>query len=271
MIFKTMECSNMKKYLLALTILYHAPFVSADVKSDEDKGLAIAIERKARDTGWHDFRAQSTMILRSTGGEESVRKLSVKVLEVLGDGDKSINVFSEPKDIKGTALLSISHISKDDDQWLFLPSLKRTKRIASSNKSGPFMGSEFSYEDLSSYEVEKYTYRFIRSEACGEQQCFVLESTPKDKYSGYSKRISWIGHDHYRVHKTEFYDRRGDLLKTLELDQYKLYLSKYWRPHRLKMVNHQSGKSTDLLNTEVSFSNGYTDKDFTKNVLARIR
>ncbi|CCQ11464.1 Outer membrane lipoprotein-sorting protein [Pseudoalteromonas luteoviolacea B = ATCC 29581] len=233
-------------------------------------GLDVAKERKLRDTGWGDYQAETTMILRNAHGEESVRKLSINVLEVLDDGDKSINFFSYPKDIKGTALLSVSHIHSDDEQWLYLPALKRTKRIASSNKSGPFMGSEFSYEDLSSFEVEKSDYTLLRQEACGELTCFVLESVPKDKYSGYKKRISWIDTTHYRVQKTEFYDKRDTLLKTLTLFNYKQYLETYWRPHTMKMINHQSGKSTDLLTEEIRFKNGLSDSDFSQTQLKRV-
>lgn len=266
---KMMKFGNIASLVLAALALSCQPvWATTDAES---AGLKVAKERKLRDTGWLDYAAESTMILRNAHGEESVRKLSVKVLEVEGDGDKSLNYFSHPKDIKGTALLSASHIESDDDQWLYLPSLKRIKRIASSNKSGPFMGSEFSYEDLSSFEVEKYSYVLLKEEACGAQKCFVLESRPKDKYSGYEKRISWIDNLHYRVHKTEFYDKRGDLLKTLVLSDYEQYLNKYWRPHVMKMTNHQSGKSTDLLTDNISFRNGLDDKDFSQNQLKRLR
>ncbi|GMM86526.1 outer membrane lipoprotein-sorting protein [Pseudoalteromonas sp. MTN2-4] len=258
--------------------IFYAVVVSSQLLSfsvlandiDGLSGLDIAKERKLRDTGWGDYSAKSTMILRNAHGEESIRKLSAKVLEVHGDGDKSINVFSFPKDIKGTALLSISHIATDDDQWLYLPALKRTKRISSSNKSGPFMGSEFSYEDLSSFEVEKSDYKLLRQEACGELTCYVVESYPKDKYSGYQKRISWIDSKHYRVHKTNFFDKRGSLLKTLELTDYKNYLEAYWRPHTMKMVNHQTGKSTDLLLEKVTYRNGFSDSNFSQAQLKRV-
>ena len=115
-----------------------------------------------------NFTARQVMVLRNKQGQESRRQLHIKVLEVADDGDKSLTVFDEPRDVKGTALLTHAHKQEADDQWLYLPALKRVKRISSSNKSGSFMGSEFAYEDMSAQEVEKFTYRYLRDEPCGD-------------------------------------------------------------------------------------------------------
>ena len=143
----------------------------------EDKGLAIAQQMKTRDAGWVDMTASMNMVLRNKNGQESVREIRMKVLEVADDGDKSLSIFDRPKDVKGTAFLSFSHTDGADDQWLYLPALKRVKRIASRNKSGPFMGSEFSFEDLASFEIAKYSYKFIKEEACSMGTCFVDEGS----------------------------------------------------------------------------------------------
>ncbi|KZX80363.1 hypothetical protein A3715_37745, partial [Oleiphilus sp. HI0009] len=209
--------------------------------------------------------------LRNKQGEESIRSLRVKSLEVEDDGDKSMTIFDEPKDVRGTALLTFSHKTEADDQWLFLPALKRVKRIASRNKSGPFMGSEFAFEDLSSQEVEKYTYNYLNDEACGDLLCFVVERTPTDRYSGYTKQIAWIDQTEYRVIKIEFYDRKKSLLKTLDFKGYQQYLGQYWRPDMMLMQNHQTGKSTDLTWSNYAFQTGLADGDFTKNSLKRAR
>jgi len=94
------------------------------------------------------------MTLRNRAGKESLRNVRIKNLEVDGDGDKSLSIFDEPADVKGTTSLTWSHSDKPDDQWLYLPALKRVKRISSKNKSGPFMGSEFAFEDIGSQEVD---------------------------------------------------------------------------------------------------------------------
>ena len=260
--------SIIKTSIVALTLILSA---FAQAETPEEKGLAIAIESDNRNLGWQDSTADMTMTLRNKQGEESVRSLRVKSLEVENDGDKSMTIFDEPKDVRGTALLTFSHKTDADDQWLYLPALKRVKRIASRNKSGPFMGSEFAFEDLSSQEVEKYTYTHLRDEACGDMQCFVVERIPTDKYSGYTKQIAWIDQAEYRVIKIEFYDRKKTLLKTLDFEGYQQYLEQYWRPDLMKMVNHQTGKSTDLAWSDYAFKNGLKDGDFTKNSLKRAK
>ncbi len=173
--------------------------------------------------------------------------------------------------MKGTAFLSFTHKTGSDDQWLYLPALKRVKRIASNNKSGPFMGSEFAYEDISSQEVEKYTYRYIGEEAFEDRNHFVVERDPVDPKSGYSRQVAWLDTNEYRVWKVEFYDRRGSLMKTLTVADYNQYLDQYWRASRWMMVNHKTGKETDLNWEEFVFANGFDDKDFNRNSLARAR
>ena len=140
------QLSRIKLTSLILCLLWQGNVVA---ESPADKGLAIAIEADNRETGWNNSTADLIMTLRNKRGEESIRTLRVKSLEVADDGDKSMTIFDEPKDVRGTALLTFSHKADADDQWLFLPAMKRVKRIASSNKSGPFMGSEFAFEDLS--------------------------------------------------------------------------------------------------------------------------
>ena len=173
--------------------------------------------------------------------------------------------------MKGTAFLSFTKKEGADDQWLYLPALKRVKRIASANKSGPFMGSEFAYEDLTSPEVEKYDYLHLRDEELDGQATFVVQRTPRYQHSGYRRQIVWIDKAHYRALKVEYYDRKDALLKTLLLSEYQQYLGKHWRAHKMHMVNHQTGKSTRLEWSNYEFKNGYTDRDFDRNTLKRVR
>lgn len=139
------------------------------------------------------------------------------------------------------------------------------------NKSGPFVGSEIAFEDLTALELNKYRYQYLRSEKCGEMMCDVVERYPRYEHSGYTKQVTWIDQEVYQVRKVEFYDRRGDRLKTLVLEDYREYEGSYWRPHRLSMVNHQTGKSTDLIYTDYVFKTGLTDRDFLKGSLKRLR
>ncbi len=236
-----------------------------------NKGLEIATERKSRDLGWQDSVATMEMLLKNAQGESSSRLMRLQSLEVDGDGDKGLTIFDEPRDVKGTAFLNHSHTSEADDQWLYLPALKRVKRISSRNKSGPFMGSEFAYEDLSSFELEKYRFNYLRDEVINGQPSFVLEQIPTDENSGYTKQVVWLDQQFYRPLKVEFYDRKDALLKTLTFDDYKQYLNQYWRAHQMTMVNHQTGKSTELLTTDLAFRTGLSADDFEQNVLKRIK
>jgi outer membrane lipoprotein-sorting protein len=239
--------------------------------SAAERGLAIAVEADRRDQGFGDQVANLTMILRNRHGQESEREIRIRTLEVQGDGDKSLAVFDRPRDVQGTVMLTYSHPIGNDDQWLYLPALRRVKRIASNNKSGPFMGSEFAYEDIASQEVEKYTYRLLREEDLDGQATFVVERTPAYENSGYTKQVAWIDQDEYRTQKVEFYDRRGELLKTLVYAEYEQYLGQYWRPGRMEMVNHRTGKSTTLIWRDYEFRSGLTDRDFDQSSIRRVR
>jgi len=237
-----------------------------------EKGLAIARETDLRGKGFQDSTADMLMTLRNRHGEESIREIRIRTLEVEGDGDKSLTIFDSPLDVKGTAFLNYTHKVGDDDQWLYLPALKRVKRISSRNKSGSFMGSEFSYEDIASQEIEKYTYKWLRDEIYEGHDCFVSERYPVDtQNSGYSRQVAWVDKDEYRAWKVEYYDRKDYLLKTLEISGYQQYLDRYWRAAAMNMVNHQTGKSTLLQFSNYRFRTGLTDKDFNENSLKRAR
>lgn len=244
---------------------------SAIAQDSAAKGLEIAIEADRRNDGFGDSTASLTMTLRNRQGQEVSRAMRSRTLEVADDGDKSLIVFDDPRDVKGTAFLTFSHKSGDDDQWLYLPALKRVKRISSSNKSGPFMGSEFAYEDLSSQEVEKYTYNYLRDEDLDSVGTYVIERFPVAKQSGYTREVVWIDKDEYRVRQVEYWDRKQSKLKTLKLSGYEQYVERFWRAARMDMQNHQTGKSTTLEFDDYVFGNGFTDNDFNRNSLAKVR
>ena len=260
----------MKNLLLTVICLLMIP-ASALAESPEERGLSIAKEFDRRDSGYGDFSAELKMVLRNRHGEESTREIRSLNLEVEGDGDKRLSLFDRPRDVKGTAFLTYTHKSEPDDQWLYLPALKRVKRISSANKSGSFMGSEFAYEDISSQEVEKYSYRYVKDEPCGEHSCFIVEYDPVDPNSGYTRQLVSMDSKEYIVRKVAYYDRKDSLLKTLLYKDYKLYIDKYWRADLMEMTNHQTGKSTKLVWSGYKFRTGLTDKDFSKNALKRAR
>ncbi len=254
-----------------IIILLCLSLLNVAAQTAEEKGLLIVQEADKRDTGWVDSKANLQMILTNKQGQKSERSIRIVSQEVIGDGDKSLSIFNSPKDIKGTAFLSYTHSLKPDDQWLYLPALKRVKRIASANKSGPFVGSEFAYEDLTSQEVEKYTYKWLKDETIDGKNYFVVEAYPAYENSGYTRQVVWIDSQMYQAVKIDFYDRKNTLLKTLVSSDWSQYLSKYWRPGRMLMTNHQTEKSTELLWEDYEFQIGLTNRDFDKNTLKRSR
>jgi hypothetical protein len=254
-----------------LILLLSLSALSAAAQTPEEKGLAIAIESDKRDRGFGDSTVNLEMVLKNRQGEESRRRIRVATLEIANDGDKGLTVFDEPADVKGTALLTFSHKTADDDQWLYLPALARVKRISSANKSGSFMGSEFAYEDIGSQEVEKYKYKYIRDDNYENRSVFVIERYPVSPNSGYTREVVWIDKDHYRAWKVEYYDRKQALLKTLVWKEYRQYLNKYWRAEEMFMQNHQTGKSTLLRWSNYKFRVGLKDSDFNEASLKRAR
>jgi len=243
----------------------------AVAQTAEEKGLAIAREVDRHDQGWNDATAEMKMVLRNRQGEESLRTLHINVLEVENDGDKSMTIFNDPRDVKGTAFLSYSHITQPDDQWLYMPALKRVKRISSANKSGPFMGSQFAYEDLASFEVNKYHYKYLRDETLDGNDTFVVENYPNYAYSGYTRQIVWVDKQRYIPLRVEYYDRKNVLLKVLTFTHYKQYLNKYWRALEQVMENRQNGKTTVLTLSDYRFRNGLGERDFERSSLKRVR
>ncbi len=239
----------------------------------EARGLAIAVESDKRNIGFHDTSSEMEMTLTNASGDVSVRRLRFNTLENENakDGDWNLMIFDEPRDVAGTAMLTYAHILDPDEQWMYLPALKRVKRISSVNKSGPFMGSEFAYEDFTAQEYGKYSHLWVRDEACDDRTCHVAERTPLYEHSGYARMISWTDDTDFQVRKIDYYDRKNTLLKTLTFSDYRLYLGKYWRAHDLYMVNHLTKKTTRLSWTEIKFQTGLTESDFSQNSLKRAR
>ena len=260
--------------LPAVLLLTSVPLTGtppAGAASPGEAGLKIARDAYDRDKGFGNFTASQTMVLRNKQGRESRRQLRIKVLETEDAGNRSLFVFDRPRSVKGTAFLIHAHKKKADDQWLYLPALKRVKRISSSNRSGSFMGSEFSYEDLGAQEVGKYTYKYLRDEACGKLACTVVEQVPTAKRSAYRRQIVWRDKTELRAWKIAFYDRKNAHLKTLTFAKYKQYLKRFWRAGEMTMVNHLTGKSTVMLWSDYRFGADLKAREFTRTGLKRVR
>ena len=254
-----------KSFFFILFFLF-LNFVSAD---EINRGLEIALKADNSFSGYGDSKTNLKMLLKDRKGSITERVMKMNLLEVPEDGDKSLIVFESPRDVRGVAVLSHAHKTGSDEQWLYLPALKRVKRVASKNRTGPFLGSEFSLEDLSFQEVEKYSYEYLREEVLEEKECDVIKRIPLDPYSGYTKQIVWVSKMDPLIYQIHHYDRKSFHFKTQIFRGYTKYLNKFWRPNEIHMINHQTNKTTTLFFEDMAFNTGLSEKDFTKNSLKR--
>ena len=249
----------MKKLLLSMVMVANVWAIS---------NFELAQKSDAVMSGYQDAISEMEMTLVNANGQERKRTMKSKVLEKKG-GDKSLMEFLTPADVKGTKFLSYEHADKDDDQWLYLPALKRVKRIASKNKSGSFMGSEFSYEDLTAFNIDKYSYSGDAKEVIRDgKKLYESVRIPKSRNSGYTKQVSWVDPKTFLTQKVDYYDRKKELLKTATFEDYKK-IDGIWRVGKITMVNHQNDKKTILVWKNETIKNGLSDKDFNKRVLKR--
>lgn len=268
--------------LLGKVLILAAFSTTADEQKSANKDgrdLAAAIEN--RDLGYKNSRAEMLMTIANSSGKTTERSLIVELLEVPHGGDQSKLTFEFPADVRGTALLSHPQLKGDDDQWLYMPSINRVKRISSRNKSGAFVGSEFSFEDLSDKSVDDFTYQYLGTSECfldiansGKVEstmatCDKLERIPRDKNTGYSKQVLTVEPNALRIVAIDYFDVRGQLLKRLESEQFKLFEGKYWRPLKVSMHNVQTQKTTTLEYKSLDFQVNLHDRDFSRATLGR--
>lgn len=254
----------MKHSVHLLGLLLSSSAFAAE-EGSEAKGTAIARAIADRAAGYGDQSVEIHMELHDAHGQEATRDIRVKVLEREGEAPWTLIVFDSPRSVKGTALLS-----HGDDQWLYLPAARRVRRISSGNRSGAFVGSEFSYEDLTGNHPGQHSWKLVGEQACGNTTCSVVETRPRYESSGYTRRLLHVETGTSRIRKIDFFDRKDVLLKTLTYEDYKS-IGKHERSHTWVMKNHQNGKRTVLRFEGFSFGNGFSESDFSKAKLKSVR
>jgi len=273
---KTTQYPFARKLVWGLLSFGFLSVTTGDVAFAEDvaKGLKIMQEQDRRDAGWNTVRVQGEMILMSGSKSAASRAFDLVRTERTSrdKGDNSRMTFATPADVKGTVLLTHGNVEpRDDHQWLYLPATRRARRIASGNRSGKFLSSEFSYEDMGGSELEDNTYSWLRDEACpgnSKLTCYVVAAHSKNRKSGYKQRVLWIDAKELRVFQTEYYNRRGKLEKRMNSSGYSRYKG-HWRPAMLDMVNLQTGKRTILKWSGYRFGAAVTDAEFSPQRLQK--
>jgi outer membrane lipoprotein-sorting protein len=217
-----------------------------------------------------DSTSETTMTLTNKSGQQRVRKtFGTTKLDTNGLDNKRMTRFLEPTDVKGTVSLLVEHSDKDDDIWIYLPSVKKVRRLISSNKKDSFVGTDFSYGDVIGHKVKEWNHTIVKEEDVDGKPCYVIESTPKDATvktnTGYSKRIGWVQKDNFVTVKAISFDEAGELLKEAKYSHWKEVdtVKHKWQAGILEAKNLQTGHSTVITIDQFKVNNGVKDDFFT--------
>ena len=209
-----------------------------------------------------------TMTLTNKSGQTRVRKIQ-QYTKDLGDTEKSIMFFLTPADVKNTSFMNWSYDSdKADDQWIYLPALKKVKRISSDSKSDYFMGSDFTYDDLGDRKLDADVHKLIKEETINGHACYVVESISKDEDYMYTKTITWIRKDNFVGMKKEFFDEDDDLLKILSIKKIEK-ISGFWIITHSEMKNVQKNHKTSMQLSAIKVNTGVAASKFTDRMMMR--
>ena len=254
-----------KILVVLITLLLLSNFVAF---AQELTALQIVEKVYNREVG-DDMTSDLTMTLTNSANNERVREIK-QFTKDLGKVDKKIMFFQSPADVKNTSFMSWSYDDegKDDDQWIYLPALKKTKRISSDSKSDYFMGSDFTYDDLGDRKPNQDVHKIIRQEKLNDEQCYVIESSPIDKDYMYSKTITWIIKDKWIGLKKEFYDEDKELLKELTVEKYE-DINGFLIITHSEMKNKQKDHKTIMELKNVQINSGIEDSKFTERIMTR--
>jgi outer membrane lipoprotein-sorting protein len=244
-----------------------AMFWSAPLSSSAQSAIEI-MEKNFVITKVTDSESEATFVLRNKSGKERVRKtFGTTKLKENGVDNMRMTRFLQPTDVRGMVSLLVEQSSKDDDIWLYLPSMKKVRRLVSSNKRDSFVGTDFSYGDVIGHKVQDWEHSIVGEEVVDGFDCFIIESLPKTKTiaknSGYSKRVGWIQKDTFVARKSEMYNLSGALYKQMSFSNIELVEpdKNRWTARELRALNVLSGHSTvitvDKLKVNVGVKNSY--------------
>jgi hypothetical protein len=250
--------------------------------------LALSVQALAQEDGKQIMqKSQDAMVLSGMEsiarlvindgkGNQRVRKFtSAAKADAAQAVTKTIMRFLEPADVKGTSILTYDYEKKNDDMWLYMPALRKTRRIVSSEKAKNFMGSEFTNADITKPAIDEYVYKTIGSETLDGIDCWKVEITPATKAIaddyGYSKKIGWVAKADYITRRTEFYDSDGKLLKVMVTAKVQLLDEKTrkYQPMDIRMENKQNGRSSSFIMEKIVLNPNVKEVYFTPDYLEK--
>lgn len=257
-----------------IIILAAAVFFSLSSKTSfgitiEEEGYEISRKSHNKQRNFKDEYTMSTLKLIDSSGNEVERTTVNLTLERENSCDYLLIQFLNPADVRGTSLLTYQNSEGDDSQWLYFPEIKRIKRLSTSDKSGSFMGSEFSYEDITGNTLNKWRYKKIKEETIEGIEYYVIEKYPNYSNSRYSKVQNWITKKDFLLKRSEMFDKKNCLLKVQTFSGWKEY-SNTWRPSEIKMENLQNDKKSILTFKDRRFSLALSEKSFQKSSMKNL-
>ncbi len=268
---------------LLITVVTVSIFLSGVVVTSAVAGLPdidarqVAVNVDERDDG-NDATTDMEMTLINKKGQKRIRKVKTYRKDYTENSEgietKTVMFFLEPADVKNTGFLTWSYVdeAKDDDQWLYLPALKKVRRISSGKKADYFMGTDFTYNDMGDRNIDDYTYKHLGTEEIDGIECYHTESTPKNKdvmkKTGYSKAEMWVRPDIWVLVKAKFYDKKGRFLKELTTGDIE-EINGVWTVKTLKMNNEQKKHSTIFTFSNIAYNTGLDDDIFSQRRLTK--
>ena len=230
---------------------------------------ASAIVEKSRNRIQADtISTRSKMVLTAKNGAVTERVMDQYSKKDPKGNNRAVIVFQDPASVKGTRFLTIENTGKDNDQWIYLPSLKKVRRIAASEGSGSFMGTDFSYDDISSADrdADLDNHKLLREEKFQNKDCYVIESIPKDNTYQYSKMIQWVDKESFVTYRIELYDKKGTQVKLLEILELKEVQGRL-AATVTRMTTLAAGTSTSLNVGTLKYDDPIPEGVFTTNYL----
>jgi len=243
----------MKKSILIMMVFFATiPVMNAQTASEISKKAAATVELS-------NFEMTQTLSIFDAKGNQRVRQTTSKSLNS-GDATKTLIVFNSPADVAGTSMLVYDYDSKEDDMWIYLPALRKSRRIVSTEKKQSFMGSEFTNSDMSKPNENEYNYKKLADKNINGTICYAIEMVPisKDieKKYGFSKKVCYIDKVKYLTQKVEYFDATGKITREMVLSKYEPVngVSGKYFAHRIEMLNQVTGRKSvitvDAINTK---------------------
>lgn len=256
----------MKKLMMSVLALL---MVSGALAQDQQ---ALAIMKKVKyQTTVPDEYLEMSMKLTNSRGRQLERYIKQYVYRE-NELRKSLITFTNPSDIRGSGFLSLQNEGREDDNWLYLPALKRSRRISASELTDKFMGSDFTYEDLDDEDLPQFHYTLLEDSQLEGRPCYTIEATAatdaKRRESGYSKRIILVDKAQAVIRKVQYYNAAGEHIKTFEAgDIRQLAGTDKWRSYQMKMHDLQKNHLTTLSFSVIKLNNGFEAAFFSKRSL----